>query len=64
MSTLPNPRWGLFEQIFGAYSLTAASIMLGNLIAITPFGRNPFAVPLRDDPLMMLLICPAVQCLF
>ncbi len=38
--------------------------MLGNIIAITPCDWNPFAVPVRDDLLMMLLISPAVLCLF
>jgi len=64
MSNLPTPRWGLFEQIFGAYSLTVTSMMLGNLIAITLHDWNPFAVPVRYNLLMMLLISPAALCLF
>ncbi len=58
MATLPSPRWGLLDQILGAYSLTVTSIMLSNLIAITLHDWIPFAAPLRDNLLMMLLISP------
>ncbi len=64
MSTLRSPRWGLLDQIFGAYSLTATTVMLSNLIAITLCDWNPFKVPVRDNLLMMFLISPAVPCLF
>jgi membrane protein DedA with SNARE-associated domain len=64
MLTSPSPRWGLRDQILGALFLTMTSILLLNLIGETLGGWNPFAVPVRDNLLIILVISPAVFCLF
>jgi membrane protein DedA with SNARE-associated domain len=64
MSNLPSRRWGLVDQIFGAYFLSATMTMLSNVIAITVCGSNPFKVSVGDNLLMMLVISPAIVCLF
>lgn len=61
---LGNSRWGLLDQFFGAFFLTATSILLTNSIVITLCHWNPFAVPPRDSLFMMLLISPTLLCLF
>jgi hypothetical protein len=64
MATLRSPRWGFFDQVFGAYFLTATTTMLSNLVAVNLCDWNPFKVPVRDNLLMLLVVSPAVLCLF
>jgi hypothetical protein len=63
-ASVQNERWGLLDQVCGGYFLSVTTAILYNAIAIIMCDWNPFKFSLQENLLMMLVISPALLCLF